>query len=78
MGYCISKTKDSNPNPKITKVKKSNRQLKVGVKFKEIEFGGFIGFSTTINDFYENHSSASTYVGKTQTIPTVSIESSET
>ena len=59
MGYCISKTKDSNPNPKITKVKKSNRQLKVGVKFKEIEFGGFIGFSTTINDFYENPSSAS-------------------
>ena len=53
MGYCISKTKDSNPNPKITKVKKSNRQLKVGVKFKEIEFGGFIGFSTTINDFYD-------------------------
>ena len=70
MGHCISKTRD--PNPKITKVKKSNRQLKVGVKFKEIEFGGFIGFSTTINDFYEPPENPSTcvgtYTGKPQTI----------
>ena len=59
MGHCISKSETSNlKSPKITKVKKSNRQLKVGVKFKEIEFGGFIGFSTTINDFYENPSTS--------------------
>ena len=59
MGNCISSTGKVHAQSKITKVKKSNRQLKVGVKFKEIEFGGFIGFSTTINDFYENPSSAS-------------------
>ena len=33
-------------------MKKSDRQLRTGVKFKDIEFGGFIGFSTTINDVY--------------------------
>ena len=33
-------------------MKKSDRQLRSGVKFKDIEFGGFIGYSTTINDVY--------------------------
>ena len=33
-------------------MKKSDRQLRTGVKFKDIEFGGFIGYSTTINDVY--------------------------
>ena len=33
-------------------MKKSDRQLRSGVKFKDIEFGGFIGYSTTIDDVY--------------------------
>ena len=33
-------------------IRKSDRQLRTGVKFKDIEFGGFIGFSTTVNDVY--------------------------
>ena len=33
-------------------MKKSDRQLRNGVKFKDIEFGGFIGYSTVINDVY--------------------------
>ena len=33
-------------------MKKSDRQLRTGLKFKDIEFGGFIGYSVTINDVY--------------------------
>ena len=32
--------------------KKSDRQLRTGIKFKDIEFGGFIGYSTVINETY--------------------------
>ena len=49
MGQCTSKnTSDGTFN----QMKKSDRQLRTGVKFKDIEFGGFIGYSTTINDVY--------------------------
>lgn len=51
MGKCVSKPA-SKDNSVINQSKKSERQLKVGVKFKDIEFGGFIGISTNINDVY--------------------------
>ena len=49
MGQCTSKNEASGV---YNQMKKSDRQLRTGVKFKDIEFGGFIGFSTTINDVY--------------------------
>ena len=50
MGQCTSK--NNNENGVFNQMKKSDRQLRSGVKFKDIEFGGFIGYSTTINDVY--------------------------
>ena len=50
MGQCTSK--NMGENGVYNQMKKSDRQLRTGVKFKDIEFGGFIGFSTTINDVY--------------------------
>ena len=49
MGQCTSKNEASGV---YNQMKKSDRQLRTGVKFKDIEFGGFIGYSTTINDVY--------------------------
>ena len=51
MGQCTSKNGDGQ-NGVFNQMKKSDRQLRSGVKFKDIEFGGFIGYSTTINDVY--------------------------
>ena len=53
MGQCTSKAdSSSSKNGTFNQMKKSDRQLRTGVKFKDIEFGGFIGYSTTINDVY--------------------------
>ena len=46
MGQCTSSNEIFNQS------KKSDRQLRTGLKFKDIEFGGFIGYSVTINDVY--------------------------
>ena len=51
MGQCTSKN-DATANGTFNQMKKSDRQLRSGVKFKDIEFGGFIGYSTVINDVY--------------------------
>ena len=50
MGQCTSKNISS--NEVFNQNKKSDRQLRTGLKFKDIEFGGFIGYSVTINDVY--------------------------
>ena len=50
MGQCTSKSEATNGT--FNQMKKSDRQLRSGVKFKDIEFGGFIGYSTVINDVY--------------------------
>ena len=50
MGHCTSK--NTNENGVYNQMRKSDRQLRTGVKFKDIEFGGFIGFSTVVNDVY--------------------------
>ena len=50
MGQCTSK--NINSNEVFNQMKKSDRQLRTGLKFKDIEFGGFIGYSVTINDVY--------------------------
>ena len=50
MGQCTSKNITS--NEVFNQAKKSDRQLRTGLKFKDIEFGGFIGYSVTINDVY--------------------------
>ena len=50
MGQCTSKSVGE--SGVYNQMKKSDRQLRTGVKFKDIEFGGFIGYSTTINDVY--------------------------
>ena len=50
MGQCTSK--DSNTNEVFNQSKKSDRQLRTGLKFKDIEFGGFIGYSVITNDVY--------------------------
>ena len=50
MGQCTSK--NINSNEVFNQSKKSDRQLRTGLKFKDIEFGGFIGYSVTINDVY--------------------------
>ena len=52
MGQCTSKNNATEQNGVFNQMKKSDRQLRSGVKFKDIEFGGFIGYSTTINDVY--------------------------
>ena len=53
MGQCTSKNVGENGSYGVYKqMRKSNRQLRTGVKFKDIEFGGFVGFSTTVNDVY--------------------------
>ena len=51
MGQCTSKNKNET-NGTFNQMKKSDRQLRSGVKFKDIEFGGFIGYSTIVNDTY--------------------------
>ena len=51
MGQCTSKN-EGGQNGTFNQMKKSDRQLRSGVKFKDIEFGGFIGYSTVINDVY--------------------------
>ena len=50
MGQCTSK--NGGGDGVFNQMKKSDRQLRSGVKFKDIEFGGFIGYSTVINDVY--------------------------
>ena len=50
MGQCTSK--NVGENGVYNQMRKSDRQLRTGVKFKDIEFGGFIGFSTIVNDVY--------------------------
>ena len=50
MGQCTSRNISS--NEVFNQSKKSDRQLRTGLKFKDIEFGGFIGYSVTINDVY--------------------------
>ena len=51
MGQCTSKNGEAS-NGVFNQMKKSDRQLRSGVKFKDIEFGGFIGYSTVVNDVY--------------------------
>ena len=51
MGQCTSKNNFDNGTV-FNQMKKSDQQLRTGVKFKDIEFGGFIGYSTVINDTY--------------------------
>ena len=51
MGQCTSKNGEASGGV-FNQMKKSDRQLRSGVKFKDIEFGGFIGYSTVINDVY--------------------------
>ena len=46
MGQCTSSNEIFNQS------KKSDRQLRTGLKFKDIEFGGFIGYSVTINNVF--------------------------
>ena len=46
MGQCTSSNEIFNQS------KKSDRQLRPGLKFNDIEFGGFIGYSVTINNVY--------------------------
>ena len=50
MGQCTSKNISS--TEVFNQAKKCDRQLRTGLKFKDIEFGGFIGYSVTINDVY--------------------------
>ena len=50
MGQCTSKNISS--TEVVNKAKKCDRQLRTGLKFKDIEFGGFIGYSVTIDDVY--------------------------
>ena len=50
MGQCTSK--NVGENGVYNHMRKSDRQLRTGVKFKDIEFGGFVGFSITVNDVY--------------------------
>ena len=50
MGQCTSKNISS--NEVFNQSKKSDRQLRTGLKFKDIELRGFIGYSVTINDVY--------------------------
>ena len=50
MGQCTSKNISS--NEVFNQSKKSDRQLRTGLKFKDIEFGGFIGYSVTVVDTY--------------------------
>ena len=50
LGQCTSR--DISSNEVFNQSKKSDRQLRTGLKFKDIEFGGFIGYSVTINDIY--------------------------
>ena len=52
MGQCASKNLKDVESGVYNQMRKSDRQLRTGVKFKDIEFGGFIGFSTTVNDVY--------------------------
>ena len=52
MGQCTSKNENSGASGTFNQMKKSDRQLRSGVKFKDIEFGGFIGYSTIVNDVY--------------------------
>ena len=52
MGQWTSKNSNTEQNGVFNQMKKSDRQLRSGVKFKDIEFGGFIGYSTVINDVY--------------------------
>ena len=51
MGQCTSKNGEASGGV-FNQMKKSDRQLRSGVKFKDIEFGGFIGYSTVVNDVY--------------------------
>ena len=46
MGQCTSS------NEVFNQSEKSDRQLRTGLKFKDIEFGGFIGYSVTINNVF--------------------------
>ena len=50
MGQCTSKSEGE--GGVYNQMRKSDRQLRTGVKFKDIEFGGFNRFSTTVNDVY--------------------------
>ena len=53
MGQCTSKHVGENGSYGVyNQMRKSDRQLRTGVKFKDMEFGGFVGFSTTVNDVY--------------------------
>ena len=65
MGQCTSKNISS--TEVFNQAKKRDRQLRTGLKFKDIEFGGFIGYSVTINDVY----TPSRVVGSEQPHPTV-------
>ena len=64
MGLCVSK---NNTYHVHNKKKKSDRQLKIGIKFKDIEFGGFVVFSTIVDDVYSPTSPCDTR--KTQCLP---------
>ena len=50
MGQCTSKNISS--TEVFNKSKKCDKQLRTGLKFKDIEFGAFIGYSVTVNNVY--------------------------
>ena len=70
MGQCTSK--DTSSNEVFNQAKKCDRQLRTGLKFKDIEFGGFIGYSVTINDVYTPSG-----VGRSQLTAAVESETAE-
>ena len=76
MGQCTSKN-EGGQNGVFNQMKKSDRQLRSGVKFKDIEFGGFIGYSTVINDVYTPNGVKRIVECLEQADPTTGIEGNE-
>ena len=76
MGQCTSKNGEAS-NGVFNQMKKSDRQLRSGVKFKDIEFGGFIGYSTVINDVYTPRGVKDDEIPKVLADPTAGIEGNE-
>ena len=76
MGQCASKNGEASGGV-FNQMKKSDRQLRSGVKFKDIEFGGFIGYSTVINDVYTPSGVKDDEIPKVLADPTAGIEGNE-
>ena len=71
MGQWTSKNSNTEQNGVFNQMKKSDRQLRSGVKFKDIEFGGFIGYSTVINDVYTPSGAKQSVAGVKDEVPKV-------